>query len=91
MKVLTGLELIRFIRDDHIKLKDKDTLVSFRWFVGIDYHNKSETFRYVKGGDLKRWGQATINYKRIYGPFKSKKDSNEFIINKNTQNQMARN
>lgn len=81
---MTGLELVRFIRDEHIKLRDKATLVSFRWFVGIDLNNTPKVFRYLKGGDLSRWSLATSEYKKSYGPFKTMKEANTFLNNRLT-------
>ena len=78
MKILQGLELMRFIRDENLKLKDKPSLVAFRYYVAVNWQNKTEIFRFMKGGDLKMWALATAKYKRILGPFKTMKDAVEY-------------
>lgn len=65
----TGLELIRFIRDENRRLQGKASFVNFRYYVGIDETGKPQTFRFMRGGDLKMWQKATAKFTRVYGPF----------------------
>ena len=76
IKAKTGLELIRFIRDENLKMKNKVSYVSFRYYVGVGFPSSAgrgvrdkKVFRFVKGGDLKNWAEVTKDFTRVYGPF----------------------
>ena len=81
-KVMNGLELIRFVKDEHLKMKDKEGYVSFRYYLGVKSGQLTVPFRFMRGGDAKDFAKVTSEYTSVWGPFKTLTAATTFLPNK---------
>ena len=69
------MDIFKFIEQDYQARKGRATYISYHWYRAVGPDGLTVTFRYPKGGDLKRFKEFVQEQQLvdIQGPFKTRK------------------